>query len=654
MKKNLLTESLDAAAASLIILTNLFFRFLPITAVIAIGDAIGWVVSFLPNSRNVVAYMNLRAAFCKTKTPSQLKKVVRLLNMRIGQTVAEMIGLSRMDNHYADKYIRNVSTNLMFEAKEKGRGVIMLTAHFGNWELSAMKSAFLGLPLFVLAREQSMRRVNELLNRLRESKGSQVVRKGMSTRELVKALHDGEMIGMLGDQSGGPNGIVADLFGRPVSTPYGAFRISAKTGAIILPAFLVRENGPYHSLCIEPPIEVKEGEDLAPHIRKYNQILEGFATKYPEQWLWFHRRWKHCPVKKVVILSDGKAGHLNQSMAVFEAFKKYRVDKKIDPSNTELEIIDIKFKKGIYKVLINICGIFSGKKCQGCLKCLKFALTEDCYKKLATTFADVVISTGFSLAGANSIFKYENNAKNAVVMRPGLLNFRKFNMVILHKHDLKKKVNDKKVIESQIVPNTINAASLKAAEKDFASIIKTENKIRIGVLLGGDNDAFAYKPEYIGKMVDGLIKTAQTLKADLLFTTSRRTSVDVETVVKEKLQGNKLCKFLVLANEKNIPNAVLGILANSDVVIVSGESISMVSEAVSSGKKVIVFMGEKKISKATKYEKFLDGLKEKRYVKVLDDFDLENAVKGQLNNEVLYTATDESNLVYLNMWRLGG
>ncbi|MCK4462777.1 MAG: mitochondrial fission ELM1 family protein, partial [Candidatus Omnitrophica bacterium] len=525
---------------------------------------------------------------------------------------------------------------------------------FGNWELSGIVSSLKGFPLYVLAREQRMKRLNGLINRLRESKGLKVVRKGITTRYIIKVLHENKLVGMVTDQDAGKDGVTADFFGRPVSTASGPYRLASRTGAVILPTFMVRIKGPYHRLVIEKPVKIeREVKNLLPFIQRYNNLLQSYVGKYYDQWLWLHRRWKSTPLKKIVILSDGKSGHLNQSLSLAESFKRYRQASGIKQNNLEVEIIEVRFKNRFLKALINITSIFSGPWCQGCLGCLRFALRKSSYEKLAHTYADVVISTGFSLAGINSVYKFENNAKNAVCMKPGNLGFKKFDMVVLPRHDVRKSIRRKNVIITDTSPNIINNNYLEKAKIAVSGMIKKENARIFRVLLGGDNADFEYTQRDISKAISQILDASNRMNADILFTTSRRTARNIENIVKEKLGKEARCKFLVIANERNIPYAVGGILALSDIIVVSGESTSMVSEAVSSGKRIAVFKGKKKKSRVSKHERFLDRLLDAGYLEIAEPENLSDIIYNISKVQTSSKKGDNGDWIYRNMWRLG-
>jgi len=644
---------LDYTCACLLRGLNLVFHALPIGFTLWLARRLSILVYLLSGPRRIVAYTNLRAAFCADKSPAELKKLTKKVYQGLTQVLFEIISLTKVDKKYIDKYIEIAGAENFYKAEGHPDGVIFLTAHFGNWELSGAVSALMGFPLIVLAREQNMKRLDNLLNRLRRSKGLIVVTKGITIKYIVKALHAGKMIGMVGDQNAGTTGEQVEFFGRPAATAPGTARIAAKTGAFILPAFMARLKGPYHRLIIDEPISIKKGEDVKPYLLRYNKLLEEHITEYPDQWLWLHKRWKASSLKKVVILNDGKAGHLNQALAISAEFKRYRKKSNFGEKDTRVDVVNIKFKNKFTKALLQFLSVFSKAACQGCMRCLRLCLAKDSYDDLMKRHADVVISCGSATAGVNRFFSIENNAKSAVIMKPSILGFGKFDMVVLPRHDRVIGRAGPHVIRTEIVPNLISEERMKMAAEEISGLARLKNSRTIGVLLGGDNSDFAITPEITEKLLNDVLSASERADADLLFTTSRRTPAETEKAVKMRLLSEKRCGLLVIANEKNVPRAVGGILGLSDAVVVSCESASMISEAVQSGKAVIVFRLKKKRKTKSKFEKMLRGLEEKGYITLAEPGKISEAICENLKKTERRSLPPDMHDIYMHMWRLG-
>jgi uncharacterized protein len=177
----------------------------------------------------------------------------------------------------------------------------------------------------------------------------------------------------------------------------------------------------------------------------------------------------------------------------------------------------------------------------------------------------------------------ENNAKNVVVMNPAIWRGSgKFNFVIAAKHDNLK--SRKNIITTTLAPNLIDAKELESAGKKLKERIDLKKNKIVGLLIGGNNPEFTLSPNVLKRIVSETLKFCEANDAELLVTTSRRTGGALEAILKKILNKQPRCKLLVIANENNPPDTLSGILALSDIVVVSCESISMISEAINSGK----------------------------------------------------------------------
>ena len=605
---------LDYIASILIRIVNIIFRIIPISACLWLARRIGTVAFLVNRKRRLIAYANLKAAFAKEKSPKELKRITKKVYHNLIQTVIEILNLTKVNKAFIKKYVEVVNLERIENASRSGRGTILLTAHFGDWELSSLTSAMHGFPILVLAREQKMKRVNELLNQVRESKGCKVVRKGISTKNILRALYNKDMVGILADQDAGRNGVFVNFFGRPASSHAGAMEMAKRTNSIVLPNFIVRVNGPYHKLFLEEYIDLSNGESgTKDGLQKFANILESYVRQYPDQWLWLHKRWKSTPTRSVLVLNDGKAGHLNQSLAVVRQIQKARTTQGYNAEDTKIIVVDVKFKNKLSRAALRLCASFATWRCHGCMRCMKASLADETYNTLMGTFAEFIVSCGSSLEAVNVFMSKENNAKNIIVMKPSFGLLRQYNLAVIPRHDRPK--IKKNIIVTAIAPNLIDEGSLKSDGENLRRKFGISDGNFAGLFIGGDNPEFELKPEIVAKALDGFIGFCEKNTLEMLVTTSRRTPKDVELLLKNRLKDNPRCRLLIIANEENSGGAVSGILGSAKIVVVSGESVSMVSEAISSGRKTVVFELAKRKIGETKHERVLDNLKGCGYIR---------------------------------------
>lgn len=348
----------------------------------------------------------------------------------------EIFLIPLVDKNYLKEYIEIKGQENVQAAFEKGKGVILLAMHEGSWELSNIICAHLVFPFNFFVRDQKFPRLDRILNSYRTRQGCRIIQRENQLRQLVEVLKKNEAIGITVDQ-GGKSGAVVNFFGRSASMSTGGVKLALKSGATIIPCFYVRLNGPYIRVIFGAPFEVKKTDkrdkDVHENLEGLIKVFERFITAYPKEYLWSYKIWKYGLDKKVLILSDGRAGHLRQSQAI----AGYLRDCLKERNNTAaLDVIEVKFKNRLSKSALTLSACLSGRyRCQGCLACLKALLSKETYDCLTGKKYDFVISCGASLAAVNFLIARENLAKSIAVMRPSIFSVRKFDLVVMPRHD---------------------------------------------------------------------------------------------------------------------------------------------------------------------------------------------------------------------------
>jgi Kdo2-lipid IVA lauroyltransferase/acyltransferase len=645
---------IDFASYIIVRALNRILAFVPISASLWIGRRLGTAAFFFNKKRRLVAYANLKSAFAKEKSPPELRRITKRVYQNMVQTFLEVLNLTKVNRKYVDKYIEIINFERIQNAATSGRGTILLTAHFGDWELSSLVSSVVGFPILVLVREQKMKRLNELLNRLRESNGCKVIRKGMDVKNILKALHGKNIVGILSDQDAGKSGVFVDFFGRPTSYHSGPFEIAKHTDSLILPNLIVRTGGPHHKLYLEEYIDFrgKDGPDaIRENIQRFAKLLESFVRKHPDQWLWLHKRWKSTPVRTILVLNDGKTGHLNQSLAITKAIQRARAAQGYKPDDTKVVTIDVKYKNNFARTALATCAAFSSWRCHGCMRCMKLCLAEETYDELMKQYCDYVVSCGSSTAAVNIFMAGENNAKNIIVMKPGIAMWPgKFNLAVIPRHDNPKMA--KNVVVTELAPNLLDEEKMKRDGESLKNYTQKEIRGAVSLFVGGDNPEFTLTKEITDAVTDGLVKFARQAGMPILATTSRRTPPEADSIIKNKLRADPNCKLLVVANEKNFEFTVGGMLALCRIAVVSEESISMISEAISAGKKVVVFKLANKKDGVTKHERALKHLEDRGHITVTEARDLVDALKRAASDTTQASAPRDMQHIHEALRRL--
>lgn len=626
---------------------------LPLSAALWLGKAMGTVGYYLDVKHKSIAYSNLKIAFARTKKPSEIKRIVKTLFQNYGRNLIELFRLPLIYREGYEKFVRVEGKEHVAEALKKNKGVILLAMHFGSWEISSLMGTMLNCTYKVITKPQSRySRLDELLNSYRQQDGSQVLLRGRGTREVIESLRRNEVVGMVVDQ-GGKDGELVRFFGRLASMSVGAIRMALKYETPICFSIIIREKGSQHRLIIRPPLDlVKTGDldkDVIANLNKITKIMEEYITQYPSEYMWFYKIWKYSKESTTIILSDGKAGHLRQSQAIAQMIDTALKERGIE---SETQIVDVVFKNKWAKIFIALLSFFSPVRfSQGRLRYLKWFLDRKSFLDIVHVKADFVVSCGSSVSGVNFLLSRDYRAKSICILKPGILGFKRFNLVILPTHDKANYLADKALF-IQGAPNLISPRYLKEQADLLAkrfSQLKVQRRVRIGLLLGGDNKRSTLEESQV-RIILGQIKSAcEQLDADVLITSSRRTSADVEQLLQREMKGYDRCSLLILANRSNVPEAVGGILGLSDIVIVSGESISMVSEAASSGKNVIVFSLQKRkdfIVLVDKHDKFIQGLSNTGHILLSTEKDIGHFICDMAKNKIRTKPIDNNAVLF--------
>lgn len=218
-----------------------------------------------------------------------------------GLHLAEFAQMRRYDAVRVQRFIRYEGLENYLLARAAGRGALVLTAHLGAWELSSFFHSLMGYPMGMVIRRLDNSRLDRLVNGIRTMHGNRILNKDDFARGLLKAMHAGETVGILMDTNmTPPQGVFVPFFGVEACTAAGLARVALRSGAAVLPGFLLwnrSERG--YVLHFGPELTLQrtgdsEADALA-NTALFTRTLEGYIRQYPEQWLWVHRRWKTRP-----------------------------------------------------------------------------------------------------------------------------------------------------------------------------------------------------------------------------------------------------------------------------------------------------------------------------------------------------------------------
>ncbi len=280
-----------AALRCVIFITGL----LPLRMALCFGSVLGWIAWRLLRVRRGIVLMNLRQAFPEWSS-DRLYRTGLHSYMNSGRFMMEFARQDRMDREYVENHV-SVSDRNALEALRDTGGALIITGHFGNWELLGIACRYMLGDVSFLVGRQSNGLVDDYINRMRSVHGIELYNRRSAVKGVLDSVRRGGFVCWLSDQDAGENGVVVDFFGYPASTPRGAAAFSVKLGIPVVPAVMVRQGkGTDHTLVIGDPVVPDSGiprpqaeEELT---QEYTKQLEGMIRKYPELYWWAHRRWK--------------------------------------------------------------------------------------------------------------------------------------------------------------------------------------------------------------------------------------------------------------------------------------------------------------------------------------------------------------------------
>ena len=268
-------------------------RILPHRATVCLGGLLGLLTWFL--SRKRVDAAERRCVRVLGVGVTEARRIVRESYKNHGRALAEILRMPVLGEAIEELYSVHGEENLK-KAFDKKKGVILLSAHLGNWELAASRVNRMGYPVEAIGADQRDPRLTDLLIGLRASGGIVTIGKGLDLKAALRCLRDGKVLAVLLDQDAKDRGVVARFLGRPASTPYGPVKMSWKIGSPIVPVFSVRKpGGVHHDLFLLPALDIpaESGEEsLKEAVQDCNDVLGEWIARFPEQWMWLYPRWK--------------------------------------------------------------------------------------------------------------------------------------------------------------------------------------------------------------------------------------------------------------------------------------------------------------------------------------------------------------------------
>ncbi len=270
-------------------------RLLPMSAVLLVGTVLGRIFHAVDRSHRKLALSNLEAAF-PLRSPRERAAIARDMFAHFGRLLTVLLKFSTLSREQMMACVEFQGADRVVAAHALDRGVLLFTGHFGYWEINALVHALELHPMAVLARPLDNPLLHDLLEEVRGRTGNSVIYRRGAIRRVLRALAANQAVALLIDQHIQTSDAVSvEFFNRPASTTSALAALALRTGAPVIPVFALPLSGGRFRMvyehAVEPP-RPDEPQALREFTQRCTDVLEMYVRRYPELWLWMHRRWR--------------------------------------------------------------------------------------------------------------------------------------------------------------------------------------------------------------------------------------------------------------------------------------------------------------------------------------------------------------------------
>jgi KDO2-lipid IV(A) lauroyltransferase len=271
---------------------------LPESLSLWVGRRLGKIVYCFDLEHRRAALENLHIAFGREKSEREIRSIAKKHFQNLGMTAIEFFRLPHMDVGDFQEKVKIEGLEICKKALNNKKGILLLLSHFGNWELMGLMSKFLGTSIAVVARPMKKnKRLNTLVGKIRRGTGLEVIPTEKASRKVMRVLSENRMAGILIDQRAKRSeGVWIDFFGKKAPSTPALAVLAMRTGAPVVPVFMIRNGHRKHRLVIQNPLQLASTgnikQDVETNTQLMNRTLESMIRQYPDQWFWVHRRWE--------------------------------------------------------------------------------------------------------------------------------------------------------------------------------------------------------------------------------------------------------------------------------------------------------------------------------------------------------------------------
>ena len=250
----------------------------------------------------LITLHNLQRSFPE----KNLKEIIRIAKgvyRHFAIVAAEFFDMPYINKENIHKWVEIEGLENYQEAIARGKGVLSIVAHFGNWELMTIAVPICLKPMYIVYRPLDNPVIDNMVEYVRTMNGNVLIPKGGSGKRIMELLKENHIIGILSDQNvAAYEGVFVDFFGRPACTGVGLAVMAMRSSAPVIPAFMARQPSGRYKFILKPAMEAVCTDDyeadLQVNTQRFTKIVEEIVREYPDQWFWFHQRWKTKPYQK--------------------------------------------------------------------------------------------------------------------------------------------------------------------------------------------------------------------------------------------------------------------------------------------------------------------------------------------------------------------
>ena len=271
---------------------------IPIKYIHKIGKILGFIWFYLIRIRREVVIDNLTKSFKNKYSKQEINQIALSTYVNICIGALELLRMPQIIADGIDNYVEIENEHHINNALKKGKGILILCAHFGNWDLLAVERGIKTNSVSIVTKESTSKGISQYWKQTRESFGVKFHKTKWVLFDLFKELKKNKIVGIIIDQHyPGDKALIVNFLGRPAATSPGLAILAERSGSPVIPAFIIRTSKGTHKIIFEKPLYFKlkspnTQENYLENTKIYTKILETYIKKFPDHWMWLHRRWK--------------------------------------------------------------------------------------------------------------------------------------------------------------------------------------------------------------------------------------------------------------------------------------------------------------------------------------------------------------------------